>query len=192
MTTKKTSKKTTVKKKPVVKKTEPVKTTVATTESDRRTLGDLIMGIPLPPVESVRKFLIFVSLCIAFGLGVYLSPFVKGGFPIRMFWKVPIINKLTVDSPKAIAKEAPNSTDSDRKKRKTITTVYRSVASRIKSNTITTRENAMSALTTETANVSSAPEWSETSSRINRLIEPIEDTASLADKLNEIAEAFEQ
>jgi hypothetical protein len=121
-----------------------------------------------------------------------IFPFAEGGTPVNRWFRINPIARRMPDSPQAIAADAPNSTESDQRKRQTMVTAFRSVAEQIKEKTITAREYAFSALTTETANVLSVPAWKKTMDRIEVLLRSESGLDSFADKLNEISNNMEQ
>lgn len=117
-----------------------------------------------------------------------MLPFVSTGNPLQKIIRSNPVSLIVADSPQAIAKDAPN----DPTKRKSIAEACKKTAEQIKSGTITTKSEMWTALTAQTVSAESDPTWNKTIDRINNIIAPIKDLGSLAGKLHEIAEAFEQ
>lgn len=105
--------------------------------------------------------------------------------------KLPVIQSAvqyrTADSPKQIAQQAPK----DKTKRQQLSAAFRSAAVRIQNKTLTTKDEVLSALTTETANVLSTAEWKPIMFRVNQLLAAEDSLGSLAVLLDEFAAAFQ-
>jgi len=121
--------------------------------------------------------------------GLILSPFASGGAGWLRIWSSQI--SILSDSPSQIALAAPHSTASDQTKRRTIVQVYRKTAEHIRQGTITSLPNAMTELRMGTINLQTG-EWQKINDRLDVFLSKVSDVNILAEKLEEITEAFSQ
>jgi len=119
--------------------------------------------------------------------GLIIFPFASGGVEWLRNWQSPI--SILSDSPSQIASAAPNSTESDLTKRQAIVQVYRRTAEHLRQGTITSIPNAMTELRMGTINLQTG-EWQRINERLDAYLSKVSDLEVLADKLDEIAEAF--
>jgi len=119
--------------------------------------------------------------------GLIIFPFASGGVEWQRIWQSPI--SVLSDSLSQIASAAPNSTQSDQTKRRTIVQVYRRTAGHLRQGTVTSIPNAMTELRMGTINLQTG-EWQRINDRLDAYLSKVSDLEVLADKLEEIAEAF--
>jgi len=118
-----------------------------------------------------------------------IAPFASGGAGWLRTWQSQI--SISSDSPNQIVSAAPNSTESDQTKRRTIIQVYRRTAEQLRQGTETSIPNAMTELRMGTINLQTG-EWQRINDRLDAYLSKVSDLETLADKLEEIAEAFSQ
>ena len=136
-----------------------------------------------------RSRLAWLMAGVLITAGVMNFPFASGGAGWLRIWSSQI--SILSDSPSQIASAAPNSTASDQTKRQTIVQVYRKTAEHIRQGTITSLPNAMTELRMGTINLQTG-EWQKINDRLDVFLSKVSDVNILAEKLEEITEAFSQ
>jgi hypothetical protein len=141
----------------------------------------------LPVIRRMRQSRLAWFFAGIFFALLMIPPFTSGGAGWLKIWQSRI--SITADSPSQIALSAPNKTESDQIKRQTLAKIYRTTAWHLRQGTITSIPNALTELRMGTIHLQTG-EWKKVNDRLDAYLGKVSDLESLANQLDEIADAF--
>jgi hypothetical protein len=122
-----------------------------------------------------------------FVAGVLLTAVVLPNFP-QGSWTV-FFQKISTNSPSEIAKAAPNKTDLDKAKRKTLVKVCQKTVESIRAKTVTTRSDALTELASGLISLQTG-KWELVIDALDVYLLKANDLDALADRLEKLTQAF--